>query len=434
MIRRLLVLLAVAVTLTQLCWADAVPADKLSGEEQQRALDLDKAKMFADKEKDLLTSQNELAKAKVAAATPATASGVNPLSGAVTGANNMTFAMYMISLEGLERVAQAVCNDLKKGGFTDVFVTTKDVVEAAAKDEAATRAREQLKTKLGAVRTEVELMTNRLKGEAGAPKISAASLAAVASGIDIAAGLVKGAAGLAGLFKSERTIQASDNLLSAGEVSASLSMCRQDNQGNMAAPAVNYVDNDITTLTAKIGQIGNEVNQVSVAANALDRSLDEMLNAAAELDKEIANTTKAKDNKKLAALENRKAPVNYEAFKIKATGLVAQAQAYVDAVYQVDSTSGLSPLIVTAQFRALKEQQSAKKRLVLTLLKSSGYILTTKRLLLNDRVDYAGGVAVRASVVDVSGNMVYDRIFYRDSGWIRADFDTSKETVKRQNF
>ena len=116
------------------------------------------------------------------------------------------------------------------------------------------------------------------------------------------------------------------------------------------------------------------------------------------------------------------------------SALVTQAQTFVDAMHQVDATSGLSPLIVSAQFRLLRETLKEDRRLTLTLLKSGGYALTTKRLLLNDRVDYAGGLAVRASVTNQSGDLTYDRVFYRDSGWIRADFDKSGETIKRQNF
>ncbi|WP_198084376.1 hypothetical protein [Variovorax sp. E3] len=378
-------------------WADDVPADKLTEQEKQRALELDKAKMFAAKEKDLLTVKNELEKAKVDAATPATAAGVTPPSGSFTGAKEMTFAMYMVSLEGLELAAQALCDDLSNKGITKVYITSKDAIEAAAKDLAIGRAREQLRNKLSTADFQVRQMTNEINGTAGGARISAASLTAVASGIDVATGLVKGAAGLAALFKSERTLQSVDNLLTQTEMSAALSMCAND-PGETAAPAVNYVDNDSTALDAKIGQIINEVNQISIKANGLDNALTAMLDASVKLDEEIAAATRAKDTFKLKALSNRKPPPNFDAFKTKAAGLVTQAEAYVDTVYQVDATSGLSPLIVSAQFRAIKEAMAATGRLTLVLLKSGGYTLTTKRLLLNDRVDYAGGLAIRATV------------------------------------
>lgn len=416
-------------------WSDDVPADKLTTEEQQRLLDLEKEKMFLAKEKDLLTAKNELAKAKVDAATPATAAGVTALSGAVTGANDMTFAMYMASLEGLEQVAQALCNDLGARGIGDVFVTSKDAMEAAAKNEATSRARTQLARKLTTARTQVDQMTAWIGGTSAisGPKISAASLTAIASGIDIATGLVKGVAGLASLFKSERTIHGVDNLLTQAEMSAALSMC-VDKAPRAAAPTVNYVDNDADTLTAKIGQITNEVADISTKAEALDASVTKMLIASDRLDADLAIATKAKDAAKLKALNARKPPPNFDTFKTKATGLVTQAEAYVDAFYQVDATTGLSPLIVSAQFRAVSEAMQNKGRLSLTLLRSGGYSLTTKRLILNDRVDFAGGLAVRATVTKSNGTLLYDRVFYRDSGWIRADFSSSSESPKRSNF
>jgi hypothetical protein len=244
---------------------------------------------------------------------------------------------------------------------------------------------------------------------------------------------------LASLFKSERKIEGSDNLLTATEVSASLSMCVDNATAKpqtFAAPRIKNVDSDLKNLATRIGQIGNEVKLIADAAAALDAALTDLATASAALDKLRADATEKKDKEKLAQLDKRAAPMNFTAFNTKAAALVTQAQAYVDSVYQVDATSGLSPLIVAAQFRALREaaMSAGSKRLTLSLLKSSGYTLTTKRLFLNDRVDYAGGVAVRASVLDETGSGAYDRIFFRDSGWVHADFNSSGQTLDRQNF
>jgi hypothetical protein len=111
------------------------------------------------------------------------------------------------------------------------------------------------------------------------------------------------------------------------------------------------------------------------------------------------------------------------------------AQQFLDAVYKVDSSTGLSPLIVAAQFRALRDfaTDNSGHRLILTPLKSSGYSLTTKRLLFDDKVAFAGGVALRVSVMQPDGKAAYERIFFRQSGWIRAEFNTDGELPK-QNF
>ena len=423
--------------------ADPEPA-VLTEQEKQQANELDKETLLANKEAAAIAAKTALAKAKVDAATPATGEGVTGPSGAVTGANNMTFAMYMVSLESLKRVAQAVCKDLAANGITDVYMTSKDVAEAVAKDAALTRGRMQLADKLSSVTLEVGRMKAGMAkpvpappgtAASAAPRISAASLTAVASGIDIAAGLVKGAAGLASLFKSERTIAGSDNLLTAAEVSSSLSMCSADKTAG-AAPRVRNVDADLTALTARITSLSNETKDVSTRAAALEKALTELATAAADLEKERkeAGTDKAK----LAALNARAKPANHDAFTKKAAELVATAETYVDAFHRVDAATGLSPLIVAAQFRVVQEaamDPAVKKgRLVLTLLKSNGYSLTTKRLFLNDRVDFAGGVAIRAAVLDDSGAAVYERIFFRESGWIRADFHSSGDAIVRQNF
>lgn len=422
------------------CLAADAPSVGLSEAEQAKADEFDKATLLAKKEADAIAAQAAVAKAKVAAATPATGADVVAPSGAVTGANGMTFAMYMLSLDGLRHVAQAICNDLHERQVTEVYTTSKDVAEAVAKDQALSKTRDQLEAKLTTAKVQADLMKVMITDKNRADKISAASLTAIVSGIDVATGLVKGAAGLASLFKSERKIEANDNLLTATEVSASLSMCVANATAKpqtFAAPRIKNVDGDLNNLTTRIGQIGNEVKRIADAAAALDAALDGLATAAASLEAERAEATKQSDKAKLAQLEKRGAPVNFAAFNSKAAALVTQAQAYVDLVYQVDAASGLSPLIVAAQLRALREEATSagsKRRLVLSLLKSSGYTLTTKRLFLNDRVDYAGGVAVRASVLDETGYSVYDRMFFRDSGWVHADFDSSGQTIARQNF
>ena len=417
----------------------------LTEQVKQQVADFDKAALLANKEAAAIAANTALAKAKVAAATPAAAEGVTGLIGAVTGANNMTFAMYMVSLESLKRVAQAVCKDLTERTISDVYTTSKDVSEAIAKDASLTRGRDQLANKLSSVTSEVNLMIAGMAKPAAAPaaaaasspkRISAASLTAVASGIDIATGLVKGAAGLASLFKSERTIASSDNLLTATEVSSSLSMCSADPAAGGTAPRVRNIDADLTALTARITSVSNEIRDVSDRAAGLEKALVELAAVVAGVDNERKEA--GADRAKLAALEARAKPANYEAFTKRASELVTTAETYVDTFHRVDATTGLSPLIMAAQFRVVQEaamDPTVKKgRLVLTLLKSSGYSLTTKRLFLNDRVDFAGGVAIRAAVVDDSGFALYERIFFRESGWIRADFQSSGDTIARQNF
>jgi hypothetical protein len=437
--------LIVTMLIASPCLATDDAAGSLTEEEKKKADELDRITALANKETAAITAQSQLAKAKVAAATPAVAENVTAPTGAVTGANTMSFAMYMVSLESLRHIAQAVCNDLDQLGIKEVYTTSKDVSEAVAKDAALSRARDQLVDKLNAATAEARRMKASVSGDMTQPKITAASLTAVASGIDIAAGLVKGASGLASLFKSERKIEASDNLLNGAEVSASLSMCGRlaDNgtgQQDKAAfaPRIRSVDSDLGKLVNATGAISNEIKIISDHAASLETELGGLKAAAEALARDRVAAEAAKDKKKMASLEERKVP-NYDTFIQKANALVTTAQGYVDAIYQVDAATGLSPLIVAAQFRVVKEAampapDKSGARLVLTLLKSNGYSLTTKRLLLSDRVDYAGGVAVRAAILDAAGTSVYDRMFFRESGWIRADFHSTGIPVQRQNF
>lgn len=416
--------------------ADA-SASTLTPEEQQTADAFDKTTLLAKKETDAIAAQTALAKAKVAAATPASGEGVAPPTGSFTGANNLTFAVYMLSMDGLQRIAQAVCNDLDQNGIKEAYTSAKDVSEAVAKDEAFRRARDQLANKLRSATVQARQMRASIDGSAGSgERISAASLATVASGIDVAYGLVKGAAGLTSLFKSDRKVEPIESLLGTNEVAAALSMCVADSQKQAKAPRLINIDSDLSNLAAVVGSLSNEVNDISNLSAGLDASLNDLSTASNALDRERKKAADAKDNASMAALDARR-PINYSAFTTKAGTLVSAAQAYVDSMYQVDATSGLSPLIVAAQFRTLRNAATAagaSNRLVLTLLHSSGYALTTKQLFFSERVDFAGGVAVHASVVDASGVAVYDRILFRDSGWTRADPESGGAAVPRQNF
>lgn len=478
------------------------PAVELTGEDKLRADALDRATVLANKEAAAVAAKAALAKAKVDAATPAAAEGITAPSGAVTGANSMTFAMYMASMESLKRVALAICTDLVKNNVGPVFVTGRDVSEAVAKNRALNEGRDHLARSLDTATKKAKDLTAALASAqpASAAAVSAASVSSIASGIDVAAGLVKGVAGLAALFRTERTIGQVDNLLTTSEVSASLSMCD-------AAPTVRNVDADQVSLAAATKRVSGEVDNISDRAAGLEKQLSALTVEAAKLATlraadETARTNAEATGKKaetsgseaeaalakaeialakaeaagekvdtavakaeiaqakaavlraanaakraqadaqaatarVAALDARK-PATLDEFAKKAAALVTQAQAFIDAAFQVDATTGLSPLIVAAQLRVVSDAAidptSKQPRLVLSLLRSNGYSLTTKRLLLSDRVDYAGGVAVRAAVLNDAGGAKFEKIYFHDSGWIRADFKSGGTALSRQNF
>ncbi|MFN9280256.1 MAG: hypothetical protein ACK6DW_11025 [Betaproteobacteria bacterium] len=485
--------------------ADA-PAVVLTAEEKLKADELDRATLLATKEAAAINAKAALAKAKLDAATPATAEGVTAPTGTATGANAMTFAMYIASLQSLEFVAQAVCTDLHTSKVQNVFVTNRDVGDAVAKNRALFEGRDRLARSLDAATKKVGDLRDALKksdAAASAPVISAASVNAIASGIDVAAGLVKGVAGLAAFFKTERTIAGADNLLTAADVAGSLSMCKG---GDSPRPQVRNLDADLVALSGATKALDNEFGAVAGALMRLENVLAEitvetsklateraraesaradadaarvkaeakgleaesalaraeiaLVRAEAAADKvetavakaeiaqakaTIARSVTARDRARadfdrakleLVAADARK-PATLDEFVRKAAALVTQAQAFLDTAYQVDATSGLSPLIVAAQLRVVSDAATGLAkipRLQLSLLRSSGYSLTTKRLLLSDRVDYAGGVSVRAAVTDDTGNATFDRIYFHESGWIRADLKSTGTVLKRQNF
>ncbi|CAG1005696.1 hypothetical protein MTYP_03284 [Methylophilaceae bacterium] len=411
----------------------ADPNTPLPTPDQQKQMDaLELQTALVIKETALVNAQTALRKAKVGEDTPTTGNNVTPLSGAVNGAETLTFAMYVASIDSLKSVAQQICADFKANKIATVYITTRNVPEAAAKDVALQEYREQLVQRLISAKTRADQTTNMIKRKE-ATTISTESIPAVASGIDIASGLMRGVAGIASFFKTERTIKSQDNLLGANEIAGALTMCQQTPN---PPPIIIDADGDIDTLVSQVGLIKKESNDISENMARLGIALDALVDARAPLDQEIAAATKDKDQKKLDALK-KQLPPSVATFQEEASKLYEAAQKYLDAIYLVDKETGLSPLIVSAQLRALHERAKdpESNHLVLALLKSSGYSLTTKRLLFNDKVSYAGGVALRVSIIQKDGTAKYDRILFNQSGWIPANFDDMKAaTLPKNNF
>lgn len=419
--------------------ADDATSPPLTPEQQRQADALDADTLLVNKETALLNAQTALRNAKVASEVPTTGAGVTPPSGTVTGANNLTFAMYIASIDSLKAIAQSVCNDLKANSLDSVYVTSRNVAEVVAKDEALQKYRDILARRLDSATAEAKRLTEIVRGNQR-PMISPAALAEVAAAIDVANGLIKGVAGIAAFFKTERKIDAQDNLLGPNEIGDVLALCKPAppqppaTLPNYGPPTIVDADSDLLTLKAKIDVINNETTNISNKLNTLHSALNDLADARASLEAQIAEAAAAKDTKKQKTLKDR-LPAAVADFQERASELSTSAQQFLDAVYKVDSSTGLSPLIVAAQFRALRDfaTDNSGHRLILTPLKSSGYSLTTKRLLFDDKVAFAGGVALRVSVMQPDGKAAYERIFFRQSGWIRAEFNTDGELPK-QNF
>lgn len=402
-------------------WAGGDGTPNYTSEQKAQADALDAEAAILAKQAAVVTAKNTLRSAQLAEAAPASGKEVTAPTGKVDGAKELGFAMYIASMDSLELIARQVCTDWQ-GRYDKVFVTTRNIPDAVARDISLSNYRDVLAKRLDKATLAAGRLTAQLGGTADA-RASAASLSAVSMGIDVASGLVQGVAGLAALFKSERKIEGVDNLVSANEANAMFSMCK-------SAPHIDDLDANVASLPDRLANIGLETSSIQQKIDGLESALEMVARAKADLDQTIASAPK----KAVAALKQR-VPAGLAEFQKKAGTLISAATQFVDAMYTVDAATGVSPMIVAAQNRAIHLAVGANMppRMVLTLLRSSGDALTTHRLLLNDKVAYAGGVALRVALLQPDGSAAYERMYYRQSGWIRASFDDGG-TLPLQNF
>lgn len=129
-------------------------------------------------------------------------------------------------------------------------------------------------------------------------------------------------------------------------------------------------------------------------------------------------------------------PSTVDEFLSAGQALVDSSKKFLDSMYTADAVSGISPVVAAARNRVFTQAilDGDARILAVTLLKSGGYTLTTKRLILSDKVAYAGGVAVQVEILTKHGVREYDKVYYKQSGWIPASFSSSSAPIALSNY
>jgi hypothetical protein len=403
-------------------------------------------KAINDAQKELLTSEKALRDAQVAAQTPATGASATPPTGALSGAEKLKFPMYIGALSAAKLIAERICNDTKTLG--PFYVTQVNVADTVAKSVSLKMYATSLQGRLMKSKERATMLANGLAPsdkqvtKESTPEVEKASLASIALGIDVAAGLVKGVAGLAAFFKAERTVASSDDALSESDLAGLLGGCA-------SKASITYLESNLE-LDNHIKRKDNELNAIEEsskahndALNSLGKAKERLTESISSREKRIADckaTTKQvkatakekcksgeeldKELKELASEKSKLSP-DLSQFETSSKALSAKVDSFLDAVYTPNTTTGISPAIDWAKLDFVKETAKAKKRLQVAILKSGGYTLTEKRFFGNDRLAVGGGASVRVTVFDTNGNPTFDKVYFQQTGWLPFGFETA---------
>lgn len=467
--------------------ADDPPTNPALTDALQRQIDEDKAKaavLNAQKdrvtaEKGLAEAEKDLRNAQVAAMVPATGNGVTAPTGVATGADTMKFSKYVAAASSVEAIANQVCTDL--AAYPQLFQTTINLPEAIAKDASLTNNLGRLKIQLSRVTklTEATIANIEAKGPKGT-EVVPAGLAAVSLGIDVAAGMIKGIAGLAALFKTDRTLSYTESLLTDKEMLSALHNCAKDKititdldantiftdqvttlnheldsldtdldilRGGLTKIANFRLANeglladrvaDVTALKTRIGVVQDRIVKRNDDWSCKDESCNVRNTRSNEDDQKVVMKLQADLTAAASEVVRLKGllPASLKKLEDQSTEFATKAATFYEAVYTVNATTGLSPIIEWAKLRKIKDVAAvpATSRLAVTVLLSGGSSLTSKRLFGSDRVAYSGGGAFRFTVTDADGTLKFDRFYYNQTGWLAVNFDDEKSTLKLSNF
>lgn len=366
-----------------------------------------------------LKAQTELRAQELAARTPTTGQDVTALSGKVEGAKELDMALYIAAMHSLRQVVPQVCKDLST--HSSLMVTASDVSEAVMRTKTLDEMETEYTRKANLVMATMASLTkdinemmdsNLIKPTSEQLTAKAASLSGAAALIDAGAGLTKGVIGLASLFKSEVTLTAVPNLVTNVELE---SMLHCEGKLNLL-----FVDQDYQALDAAFTRQSNKLLDVITTTSKVRPAAD----ALRRLRAEVQGKAKQKDQ---TGRTLTLALARVDAALAAADSLVIAGRAYVDAFYVADPTTGVAPLAVAAKYRRLHDLVILDKyeHLQFTVQRSGGYTMTKRRALFNDKVAYAGGIALRTAVMARNGRRTHDKVYYAQTGWIPVDFDVS---------
>lgn len=336
----------------------AEPKDHLTPEQQLAIQQMQNEKALIDQRTELIKSQTALRDAKIAEQTPVTGKDLVAPSGNVEGAKELDFAMYMASMESLASLGRQVCRDLQAAQGRRFVITNANIGDAIARDATFGKYRVTISDQLSKANGEAAKLLQTMEGKAAAGnQVEAASVAAVAAGIDVA-GIIKGAAGLASLFKVERTISAKADLLGAAEVQSMLSMCN----GN--APNVVDLDADYQLLVEAVANVTNDLKAVADASHLLSGNLRKIKQQQGALQAAI---TKSSMDAQLRA----RLPSTVDEFLSAGQALVDSSKKFLDSMYTADAVSGISPVVAAARNRVFTQAilDGDARILAVTLLK-----------------------------------------------------------------
>ncbi|GAB3389200.1 hypothetical protein [Massilia agri] len=402
-------LMTTVVCCTLIVMPAAADEPKLSPEQATKVAELQAQAAVMNAEAAVLKAQGELRSAKLSAFSTEIGKEIKGLSGQVSGGNNIDMALYASTRSALQQLIVKLCSDI---GKDQVFVTNADVADAVSRHTAFVNYWNWMETQLTETKANLDdsydaIRTGKTKGAVGA------GLSSALFALDAAGAVIKGVAGIATLFKSEITVsEKATDLVTLAEVESELST-----QADCKTRDIVFVDEAHSVLESNVDGLmkGSGALRAKLAEVRISR---EKLKKLRGDEKAVKTLTKKNNAEKSSILEKA------DAILAESAKLETVVESFQTALNTVDATSGLSPLVAAAKNERIYNAMLVDKRkqLRIAVLRSSANSMTKKRLLFNDQVAYAGGVALRATIVDSDGKRSLDSTYFIQSPWTKIEF------------
>jgi hypothetical protein len=327
-----------------------------------------------------------------------------------------------VTYEALGRIAKVLCGDI--AGYLQASESApaagstqaRPVIYTALDLRNMVLQRNATKEHLDYARRKTDAALRDLAARPGGPTTLA--IPSLLLGLDSISAVGKAMAGLAGMFKSDRTISSTVITIEPLVLRAAMLNCPRDVRIELVDPAEDVPLSSQVGYVKDLEDVGSELRSAIREARALleaDRTKLAAMQAEAEKPgRELAMAIKEL-TRRIAERERQITSAEPD---------LAYVETIVDKLYAVDEKTGISPVIALARMESIlanASYQVTKDRPLLTLkvVHSSGLSQVSSAWWRNDRLYFAAGVAVAYSLQSSNGTVDRANVHYLQTPWSR---------------
>lgn len=253
--------------------------------------------------------------------------------------------------------------------------------------------------------------------------------ASILLGIDAIGAVGKAIAGLAGFFKTDRQIGGKDAVVTDEVLLLAMRTCNPKLLRIVDPAAVEVLDADVADDSPYMIEATRLARDTSVLRDLLERTLGRLDLSKRGLVplKETLEKAKTDDEKAKAraAVATRELEIAELENLVKAPVIALNlADTAALAFITVDAAKGVSPMINYVRMGKIIDKLKAHSTtpvLTVKMQHSSGYSQVSKAWWRNDKLDFAGGLAISYTLSSVAGEYQRSNMFYVQTPWQRLN-------------